>query len=202
MGSQVKLIIDRDLGHVLGISSEDNPSATKPLTLEQIVGAAGLLVRDSDDGKLLLPREELELVDLPPYRNAPLEMLLEQPRSSIFTKDPAPPPNGTPTAQRRDAVAIQNTSLSLAKLTTREAIINLTTQGALGSKVRGKAYAQARNNEGEHQILSVRDVDVAVSLKQAFVPIGSRTSQVYDVLVLLEGFPALLIEGQTPSRPA
>jgi hypothetical protein len=200
MDSQVKLIIDRDLGHVLAVSTQSNTSATKPLTLEQLVPAAGLLVRDSDRGELLVPREELELVDLPRYRNASLGLLIEQPRSSIFTKDPAPPASGSSNTQRRDAVATLHTWLSSGAMNIRQVTVKLNTPGVLGSKVRGKAYAQSRNDASENLILSVRDIDVAVDKKEAYLPIGSRTSQVYDVLVLLEGFPAFLLEGQIPTK--
>lgn len=193
MRSKVKLIIDKDLGHVVGVVSAMDAQRSSQLQLAEVLAQEGLLMRHSPAGELRLPEEQIELYDVPVLRNVKLETIIERPRLHIYEKNPSDP--------EQSAVFTPNKQASLDEANTEETVVNLHTTEELSSKIRAKAYAQPRAPDSTTQILATREVVVIPGDKKAFVPLNLSTTQIYDVLVLIDGFSALLIEGVRPTSP-
>lgn len=194
MGSKVKLIIDKDLWHVIAVISANDAQRGSQLTLAEVLDPKGLLTRNSPAGELRLPGDQLELYDMPVLLNAKPEAIIEQPRDHLYEKNLAEP--------NQSDVLAPNKQLGFreAESNNEETVVNLHTTETLSSKIRAKAYAQSREPNSTTQILTLHEVVVIPNQKKAYIPLSLMTTQVYDVLVLVEGFSALLIEGLKPKQ--
>jgi hypothetical protein len=193
MGSKVKLIIDKDLGHIIAVISANDVQPSSHLKLEDVLDQQGLLTRNTLAGKLRLPGDQLEMYDMPELHNVRLETIIERPRIHIYEKNLVTPAQSDVLAPNKSLIHVE------ADTNTQETVVMLqTVETLLSSKIRAKAYAQSREPNSTTQILTVREVVVTPSNKKAYIPLGLISTQIYDVLVLVEGFSALLIEGMKP----
>jgi len=193
MDSKVQLIVDKDLGHILAVVSVTDAQRSAKLTLAELVAQEGLLLRNSPHGGLRLPVDQLDVPqDMPSVLNVDPGTVIQRPRTHIYDKK-----GGTVIAPNKDLI-LDKTATNIEEVVVE---LKTPTPEAISSKIMAKAYAQSQDSSGPPQILSAGEVDVRVegSKKKAYIPLNFEPNTKYDVLVLVQGFSALLYESLLPN---
>lgn len=194
MKPKVKLLIDKDLKHVVGAYSElGGPAASNPAQAPAANGEWELPVRNSPLGKLTLPSDQLQLKDMPSQQSALEKKLLLSPRAYVFTEKQG---------SSQESVHAPERTFSVHRLQEDQLVLRFETPDVpQETKVRVKAYIKARGQPGPPLLFTsppLLDLEVVAgepSKKEVFVPFELDKGETYDVLVLVEDYAATLAEG-------
>lgn len=194
MKPKVKLLIDKDLKHVVGAYAElRGPVPTNPPAEPEANGAVELPVRNSPLGELMLPSDQLQLEDMPTQQEPLEKEVLADPRSYVFTEKQG---------STQESVHAPERTFSINRLEDKQLVLRFEKPDVpVEPKVRVKAYVKARGKPDSPRLftspplLDLEDVLSDKDQKEVYVPFKLDKHETYDVLVLVEDYAAALAEG-------